>query len=227
MKKTILFITLILLSGFIFAGCNPSIESQQGQPISFISPSVVKKEKVTKQKQTTPLSPLINQKGKMIKTLKDFSSIAGEQVVLHTNKGDIMIKLFRKQAPLTTTNFLHLVKDKFYNGVLFHRVIADFMAQTGDPLTKDPTQKSRWGTGGPGYMIADEFSPDLKHDKKGIVSMANTGMPNTGGSQFFITYVATPWLDGKHAVFGQVTKGLDVLDKIQVGDKIKSAEIVK
>ncbi len=95
------------------------------------------------------------------------------------------------------------------------------MIQVGDPLTKDESKKAMWGTGGPGYKIQDEFHPDLKHDSPGIVSMANSG-PNTGGSQFFITHVATPWLDGKHAVFGKVTEGMDVVNAIEQGDKIIS-----
>ena len=95
------------------------------------------------------------------------------------------------------------------------------MVQVGDPLTKNPDMEARWGTGDPGYQIADEFHPELVHDKAGIVSMANSG-PNTGGSQFFITYEATPWLDGKHAVFGEVTKGIEVLNQIKQGDKILS-----
>jgi cyclophilin family peptidyl-prolyl cis-trans isomerase len=111
------------------------------------------------------------------------------------------------------------VKSGYYNGIKFHRIIPDFMAQVGDPLTKDDSQKALWGTGGPGYTIADEFEPTLKHDSEGIVSMANAG-PNTGGSQFFITYEATPWLDGHHAVFGKVTKGMDVLRKLEIGDQI-------
>ncbi len=108
--------------------------------------------------------------------------------------------------------------------MVFHRVIADFMAQVGDPKTKDPALQAQWGTGGPGYVIPDEFDPTLKHDTEGVVSMANAGA-NTGGSQFFITYAPTSWLDGKHAVFGKVTTGMDVLRKITVGDTITSVSI--
>lgn len=156
-----------------------------------------------------------------MKTLSDFTPIEAEQVTLTTTKGDIIFTLYRDEAPLTTLNFLNLAQDGFYDNIVFHRVIPDFMAQVGDPLTKDPAQQARWGTGDPGYKIADEFHPNLKHDQAGVVSMANSG-PNTGGSQFFITYEPTPWLDGKHAIFGQVTAGMDVLAKIEVGDKIIS-----
>ncbi|PIR62381.1 MAG: peptidylprolyl isomerase [Candidatus Pacebacteria bacterium CG10_big_fil_rev_8_21_14_0_10_42_12] len=160
-----------------------------------------------------------------MKTLEDFGQIEGRIVTLVTTKGNITFELYREQAPLTTANFLSLATTGFYDGVVFHRVIPDFMAQVGDPLSKDPTKKDSWGQGGPGYTIADEFVPELKHDGPGIVSMAKTAAPNTGGSQFFITYEATPWLDGQHSVFGKVTEGLDVLNQISVGDSITSVSI--
>jgi cyclophilin family peptidyl-prolyl cis-trans isomerase len=160
------------------------------------------------------------QKGPIMKDkLSDFEPITATQAVISTNKGDISIQLFPDKVPLTVTNFLNLAKAGFYDGIRFHRVIPDFMAQVGDPLAKDVNQQAAWGTGGPGYVIPDEFDSSLKHDSEGTVSMANAG-PNTGGSQFFITYAATPWLDGKHAIFGKVTQGMDVLKQIQVGDYI-------
>ena len=122
-----------------------------------------------------------------------------------TNKGNFKIELFMDKAPLTVGNFIKLVDKGFYNGLIFHRVIPDFMIQSGCPHGT--------GYGGPGYTIRDEIDPNLKHDSPGILSMANAG-PNTGGSQFFITVVPTPWLDGKHAIFGKVTEGMDVVDKI-------------
>ena len=122
--------------------------------------------------------------------------------VLSTDKGDITIQLFADKTPLTVNNFVFLARQGFYDGTIFHRVITDFMAQGGDPTGT--------GMGGPGYRFADEFNPSLRHDKPGIFSMANAG-PNTNGSQFFITHIATPWLDNKHTVFGQVTGGMDVL----------------
>ncbi len=119
-----------------------------------------------------------------------------------TEKGDFVIELYADKAPRTVNNFVFLAREGFYNGVTFHRVIKNFMVQGGDPTGT--------GTGGPGYKFADEFHPSLKHDGPGILSMANAG-PNTNGSQFFITHQATPWLDGKHAVFGKVITGMDIV----------------
>jgi len=135
---------------------------------------------------------------------------------METTKGIIEIELFAEDAPVTVANFVNLANRGFYNGLKFHRVIADFMIQGGDPLGT--------GTGGPGYRFQDEFSSKRKHDKPGVLSMANAG-PGTNGSQFFITHVPTPWLDGKHSVFGQVTKGQDVVNAITQGDAIKTLAI--
>ena len=129
--------------------------------------------------------------------------------ILHTDKGDITLQLFADKVPLTVNNFVFLARQCFYDGTIFHRVIADFMAQGGDPTGT--------GTGGPGYRFADEFDPKLNHDRAGILSMANAG-PNTNGSQFFITYAPTPWLDGKHSVFGEVAEGMEVLKAIRPRD---------
>ena len=138
--------------------------------------------------------------------------------IIHTTKGDIKLRLFPEKAPLTVLNFVNLSTKGFYNGLSFHRVIANFMIQGGCPLGT--------GTGGPGYRFKDEFSPDLKHDKPGILSMANAG-PGTNGSQFFITHVPTPWLDNHHSVFGAVVSEEDqkVVNSIVVGDKINSIVI--
>lgn len=124
---------------------------------------------------------------------------------IETNRGVIRIELFEDKAPVTTANFVELAEKDFYDGVIFHRVIEDFMIQGGDPTGT--------GRGGPGHTIDDEFHPDLRHDSPGILSMANAG-PNTGGSQFFITLAATPWLDDRHAVFGKVVEGMDVVEAI-------------
>ena len=131
--------------------------------------------------------------------------MANRAAQFNTNLGSFTIELFEDRAPLTTKNFIDLAEKGFYDGVIFHRVIKDFMIQGGDPTGT--------GRGGPGYSIKDEFHDELRHDSPGILSMANAG-PNTGGSQFFITLEATPWLDGKHAVFGSVTDGMDVVEAI-------------
>ncbi len=138
--------------------------------------------------------------------------------IFQTTKGTIRVQLFDDKTPKTVENFVKLTEQGFYNGLSFHRVIADFMIQGGCPKGT--------GTGGPGYTFGDEFHPTLKHDKPGILSMANSG-PNTNGSQFFITHVPTPWLDNKHSVFGQVIEGQDVVNRIQKGDKIDSLTITK
>jgi peptidyl-prolyl cis-trans isomerase B (cyclophilin B) len=135
-----------------------------------------------------------------------------------TNKGDIRLQLFADKAPKTVANFEKLASEGFYDGLKFHRVIDDFMVQTGCPKGT--------GTGGPGYNFADEFHPDLKHKGPGVLSMANAG-PNTNGSQFFITHVATPWLDNKHSVFGQVIAGQDVVNKIKQGDKMEKVTVTE
>ena len=132
-----------------------------------------------------------------MKTSKD----SGTKVLLETTMGNITIKLYDSRAPITTDNFKKLVSEGFYDGTIFHRVIPEFMIQGGDPTGT--------GMGDPGYKIKDEFHPQLKHNKSGILSMANAG-PNTGGSQFFITVAPTPWLDNKHSVFGEVIEGLDI-----------------
>lgn len=146
---------------------------------------------------------------------------------MHTDVGTMIIELFADKTPNTVNNFIFLARQGFYEGVIFHRVIADFMAQGGDP--------SGTGSGGPGYKFKDEFHPSLRHDKQGILSMANAG-PNTNGSQFFITHVPTPHLDDRHSVFGQVVEGLDVLMAIKPrnpqapeypGVKIQTIDIIE
>ena len=135
---------------------------------------------------------------------------------IETSRGTITLELYDDKVPNTVANFVKLAEDGFYDGLKFHRVIDDFMVQTGCPKGT--------GTGGPGYQFDDEFHPDLKHDGPGVLSMANAGT-NTNGSQFFITHVKTPWLDGKHSVFGRVTDGQDVVDSIRQGDVMKKVTI--
>jgi cyclophilin family peptidyl-prolyl cis-trans isomerase len=141
-------------------------------------------------------------------------------VTIETNHGTIVAELFEDLAPKTTANFIELAEKGYYDGVIFHRVIEDFMIQGGDPTGT--------GRGGPGYTIPDEFGKGLGHTQAGLFSMANAG-PNTGGSQFFITLAATPWLDGKHAIFGKVTSGLDIvkaIGKVQTGMSDRPVEDV-
>jgi cyclophilin family peptidyl-prolyl cis-trans isomerase len=146
---------------------------------------------------------------------------------IRTEKGDMVFQLFADKVPNTVNNFAFLAGEGFYDGIIFHRVIDNFMAQAGDPTGT--------GSGGPGYRFADEFHPTLKHDRPGILSMANAG-PGTNGSQFFITHVPTPWLDNKHAVFGVLESGMEVLNSIPPrnpaapeypGVKILTIEIVE
>ena len=132
-----------------------------------------------------------------------------------TDRGPIQVELKPEQAPLTVANFVNLARRGFYDGLNFHRVIDDFMVQGGCPQGT--------GTGGPGYKFEDEARNGLTHER-GVLSMANAG-PNTNGSQFFITHVATPWLDGKHTVFGKVVEGMEAVDAVRQGDKIKSVTI--
>ncbi len=140
-------------------------------------------------------------------------SRGGLTATIETTQGRMVIELYPREAPKTVQNFVKLAKRGFYNGLLFHRVIPGFMIQTGDPTGT--------GTGGPGYSFADEISPRLRHGQAGVVSMANAG-PNTNGSQFFVTLAPTPWLDGRHTIFGRVIEGQVVAQRIAAVDRNES-----
>ena len=156
----------------------------------------------------------------MMMSIQEASYENDFDVVIKTNKGDINLDLFATKTPKTAANFIGLAKAGYYDGLIFHRVIPDFMVQGGCPLGQ--------GYGGPGYQFEDEFHPELRHDGPGVLSMANAG-PGTNGSQFFITHVETAWLDGKHTVFGKVKSDADqkVVDSIQQGDLIESITITE
>lgn len=139
-------------------------------------------------------------------------------ITITTNRGVITLQLDAASAPKTVNNFVFLANDKFYDGIVFHRVIPDFMVQTGDP--------EGTGRGGPGYRFADEFTGNANSHERGVISMANAG-PGTNGSQFFITHVPCPWLNGKHTVFGKVTSGLEVVDAIQQGDVMQTVVVTE
>ncbi len=138
------------------------------------------------------------------------------QVTISTDKGDIELELMPEHAPSTVNNFVFLAREGFYDGTVFHRVIANFMIQGGDPTGT--------GRGGPGYRFADEFENNPLRHERGVVSMANAG-PGTNGSQFFITHAPQPHLDGRHTVFGKVSSGQDVVDSIEQGDRIRKVDI--
>jgi peptidyl-prolyl cis-trans isomerase A (cyclophilin A) len=181
------------------------------------------------QGESTPTGASVPHQENPAQTQNQVSNTSNDGVfaVIKTNKGVIRIQLEYRKAPMTVANFVGLAEGNvkntarpegkpYYDGLLFHRVIADFMIQGGDPTGT--------GAGGPGYALADEIDPTLKHTRAGTLSMANAG-PNTNGSQFFITHKDTPWLDGRHTVFGYVVEGQDVVDAIQQGDRMESITI--
>lgn len=205
--KKIFLLALMLISTILLYGCTKNNQTANNNSDTI----VVKEEDETNQIE------LINYM--VTATIK-------------TTKGDIEVELYGDKVPNTVTNFVKLARDGVYDGVYFHRVIDNFMIQTGDPYAKgtpgvdfvydrDGSGKHVAGTGGPGYQFADEFDTSLRHNGPGVLSMANSGK-NTNGSQFFITHVETPWLDNVHSVFGRVSKGQDVVNSIVQGDKIET-----
>ena len=160
---------------------------------------------VTTPTEVAPLAASVPETKTVLPTPETEKDNTIVKIKIETTLGDIYAELNEAEAPKTVENFVTLAQKGFYDGIIFHRVIPEFMIQTGDPTGT--------GMGGPGYQFKDEFSPKLRHDKPGVLSMANSG-PNTNGSQFFITEIPTPWLDNRHSVFGQVTEGMDVVLKI-------------
>ncbi len=150
------------------------------------------------------------------------------KAIIKTEKGDMTVEFYEQDAPNTVANFTKLAKDGFYDGVAFHRVIPNFMVQTGDPLSKDPATASRAGSGGPGYKIDCELTGENQYHDRGVLSMAHAGR-NTGGSQFFICHsrTNTAHLDRNHTVFGKVVDNVDIVDQIRQGDKINSIEVIE
>lgn len=215
MKNYLVVATVLLLTSVILSACTPP--NPDTENITIANPPVLSESELKVEEE----APMPAQVDNVPKSLSDFKEIPATKATITTNKGDLVIELYREKTPITTANFVNLASEGYYDGIIFHRVIPGFMAQVGDPLTKNPSKQQLWGTGGPGYVIPDEFDPSLTHDGPGVVSMANAG-PNTGGSQFFITFDAQPHLDGKHAVFGKIIEGLDVLENITQGDSIIS-----
>jgi len=232
MKKYLLFLAIISLS---LTGCTTkSVETVNEGNI----PDNTANQTSDLKNEAAPVEKLAQdiKTSSMDNNNQEDLTAVYHSAVIKTSKGDIKVKFYGEDSPKTVNNFLNLAKSGFYDGVKFHRVIKDFMIQSGDPLSKDDAMKSRWGTGGPGYAFADEFNAHKL--VKGSLAMANSG-PNTNGSQFFIvTLDETPWLDGKHTNFGEVVEGMDVVtaienaatgqqDKPVVDIEIKGIELVK
>ena len=221
MKKTFLFLAiLILLSGCGVSNDNLSInEKNADKTMENYNDSDVMakisdlKNKESQQKQNQEINKTNNnQMTENNSTLNDLVQEYG-LAMIKTNLGNIKVKFYSEVSPLTVNNFLNLAKEGFYDNTRFHRVINDFMIQGGDPNSKDLSKKNLWGTGDPGYKFADEFNNEKLI--RGSLAMANSG-PDTNGSQFFIvTAESTPWLDGKHTNFGEITSGMDVVEKIE------------
>ncbi|MFZ4590808.1 MAG: peptidylprolyl isomerase [Ignavibacteria bacterium] len=212
-NKSIYYLMVFFFAFAVIAGCGKEEPKQKTEE--------KKQEPVKQQTTETKQDTAKDVKKEDVKTDAKKDGKKMDYVEFETTMGNFKVKLYSDKAPLTTSNFRNLVEKSFFDGIIFHRVIDGFMIQGGDPTGT--------GTGGSGVKIQDEFGPGLKHSKEGILSMANAG-PNTGTSQFFITLAATPHLDGKHAVFGEIVEGMDVVKKIgktKVGQADKPVTEVK
>lgn len=226
--KKIIVLSLFLL--IILSGCN-KVNNQDKS----------KKDNI-EVKQVNNLqneNVVVENKNASSSTLQITDKKENMKAIIKTNKGNIELELYKDKAPITVENFVKLIDEGFYNNIKFHRVISDFMIQTGDPISRgvegkdfvydpynNPNNLPIAGTGGPGYKFKDEVNNGLSFDKPGILAMANSG-PNTNGSQFFITHVPTDWLNNKHTIFGQVINGQEVVNSIQQGDFIENIIIEK
>lgn len=210
--RRLIFIAALILLGIGVASL--FVEKEELTEKSFLG-VIEKIENDPKEVIEEPTDSLEQPSMDIQRILPHHTDLAAEftKAVFKTNKGDITVAFFADESPVTVNNFLNLAQEGFFNGTKFHRIIAEFMIQGGDPLTKDEAMKPRWGTGGPEYRFGDEFNN--KPLVRGSLAMANAG-PNTNGSQFFIvTAQATPWLDGKHTNFGEVIDGMDVVAAIE------------
>lgn len=210
-QKSLTTTFVLLFISMMLVGCAAQVPTPDNEGSPGISPAEVDKVLAEDVPEAVIPEPVVDGAEEAVieettaERTTEGDNMANPIAVIETNHGTMEIELYEDKAPLTAGNFIKLAEKGYYDGIIFHRVIKDFMIQGGDPTGT--------GTGGPGYQIKDEFGPGLKHSSAGILSMANSG-PNSGGSQFFITLAPTPWLDGKHAIFGKVVKGMDVLKEI-------------
>ncbi|MDD3284550.1 MAG: peptidylprolyl isomerase [Patescibacteria group bacterium] len=226
--KKIIVLSLFLL--IFLSGCNKVNNEEKLNKNNIEEKQVnnLQSDNIIIEEQNTPSS-----------TTKIIDKKENMKIVMKTNKGNIELELYKDKAPITVENFVKLINERFYNNIKFHRVIPDFMIQTGDPATRgvegkdftydpynNPNNLPIAGTGGPGYKFEDEFNKDLLFDRPGRLAMANSG-PNTNGSQIFITHVPTDWLNGKHTIFGQVINGQDIVNSITQGDYIVNINVEK
>jgi peptidyl-prolyl cis-trans isomerase B (cyclophilin B) len=215
MNKSLSSLAILLFSFLCFSGCS-STPSDTSSAVAVVDATAIA-EPIAEPSVALERSAATVTMAAPEPVLVEPARVKDVRIIMHTSEGAIEATLLATKTPLTVANFLNLAQRGYYAGLSFHRVIPNFMIQGGDPTGT--------GRGGPGYRFEDEIHPALRHTRAGLFSMANAG-PGTNGSQFFITHTATPWLDGKHTVFGKVTKGQIVVDTIQQGATIESIEIL-